>query len=79
MRIPPLLTKSVEPRNGSVFLCDLRGAQACVWVMFVLLVAAVFKMNYIHKKLPTTKTGLQRSLIFVGKSIHLARKGRTIQ
>ena len=38
MRAPLPLTKSVESRNGSVFLCDVRGAQACVWQVFFAIV-----------------------------------------
>jgi hypothetical protein len=63
------LDPSVESRNRNVYYCDVGGAQICVWIMFILIAVATFKIRYIHKKLPTTKTGLQGTLIFFGKSI----------
>ena len=63
---PPTAFTQNDVDQTSTYLCYLGSAEVCVWVMFVLIIAASVKIGYIRHKLPSTSTGIQGAVNFFG-------------
>merc|ERR1719471_2614554 len=67
MRVqPPKDFSQNDVDQTSTRLCYIMSAEICIWVMFVLIIAAFVKIRYIRHKLPSTSTGIQAAVNFFG-------------
>ena len=68
---PPTAVSQNDVIQTATSLCYIGSAEICVWVMFVLIIAASVKIGYIRQAFPSTNTGVQGALNFFGKILLL--------
>ena len=66
---PPTAFSQNDVDQTSTSLCHIMSAKVCIWVMFVLIIAASVKIGYIRQMLPSANgsTGIQGAVNFFGK------------
>ena len=64
---PPTAFNQNDVDQTLTKLCYGGSAEVCIWVMFVLIIAASVKIGYIRQMLPSTSTGIQGAVNFFGK------------
>jgi hypothetical protein len=65
---PPIAVSQNDVIQTSTSLCYIGSAEICVWVMFVLIIAAFVKIGYIRQAFLSANTGVQAALNFFGKA-----------